>query len=141
MLTRSIKATLLALVCSILTLVSLSTAASETTTATANDTPSGHELVQDVYKEGTRVELDEDQDEVYEAVQQGLIKPFSELYDTIDRQLHGRLIRVELEEDDDEWIYELKLVHEQNVIKVEYNATTLEMIEIKGRNLHDVIKK
>ncbi|WP_295894678.1 hypothetical protein [uncultured Vibrio sp.] len=111
-------------------------------TATLNDpAPSGHDLVQDAYKEGTRVELDEDQDEVYDAVQQGLIKPFSELYETVDQQLHGRLIRVELEEDNDEWIYELKLVHEQNVIKVEYNATTLEMIEIKGRNIHDVIKK
>jgi len=38
-------------------------------------------------------------------------------------------------------VYELKLVHKNSVIKVEYNAATLEMIEIKGRNLHDVIKK
>ncbi|EOB6544691.1 PepSY domain-containing protein [Vibrio vulnificus] len=101
----------------------------------------GHRLVQDVYKEGTAIEFDEDQNEVYQAVQQGLIKPFSELYSTVDKQLNGRLIKVELEEDDDEWIYELKLVHDNHVIKVEYNATTLELIEIKGRNLHDVIKK
>ncbi|RZR21908.1 hypothetical protein D8T63_20155 [Vibrio vulnificus] len=101
----------------------------------------GHRLVQDVYKEGTAIEFDEDQNEVYQAVQQGLIKPFSELYSTVDKQLNGRLIKVELEEDDDEWIYELKLVHDNHVIKVEYNATTLELIEIKGRNLHDFIKK
>ncbi|MGF1694087.1 hypothetical protein L4D20_13680 [Vibrio kyushuensis] len=131
MLTKSIKALIFTLAFTVLPV------AAEVT----EPVPSGHELVLDAYKEGTRVELDEDQDEVYEAVQQGLIQPFSELYATVDKQLHGRVIRVELEEDDDEWIYELKLVHEQNVIKVEYNATTLEMIEIKGRNLHDVIKK
>ncbi|WP_394248592.1 PepSY domain-containing protein [Vibrio profundi] len=101
----------------------------------------GHELIQDVHKEGTRIEFDEDQDEVYDAVQDGLIRPFSELYQAIESQLNGRVIKVELEEDDDEWIYELKLVHDNNIIKVEYNATTLEMMEIKGRNLHDVIKK
>lgn len=107
----------------------------------ADDTQNGHALVQDAYKEGARIEFDEDQDEVFDAVQQGLIQPFSALYKTVDQQLNGRLIKVELEEDDDQWIYELKLVHDNNIIKVEYNATTLEMIEIKGRSLHDVIKK
>ncbi|MEZ8825134.1 PepSY domain-containing protein [Vibrio amylolyticus] len=134
MLTRKINALIVILTSSLFIALPAS--------ANPNDPiPSGHDLVQDTFKEGTRVEFDEDQDEVYDAVQQGLIKPFSDLYETVDEQLHGRVIRVELEEDDDEWIYELKLVHEQNVIKVEYNATTLEMIELKGRNLHDVIKK
>ncbi len=90
---------------------------------------------------GARVEIDEDQNEVFEAVQQGKIQSFSELYKTVESQLHGRVIKVELEEDDEEWIYELKLMHDSNVINVEYDATTLEMIELKGRNLHEVIKK
>jgi uncharacterized membrane protein YkoI len=102
---------------------------------------SGHELVQDVETGDTRVEFDEDQDEVYDAVQQGLIKPFSELFAKVENDLNGRVIKVELEEDDNEWIYELKLLHDQDVIKVEYNATTLEMMEIKGHNLQRVIKK
>ncbi|WGV99226.1 hypothetical protein QF117_14890 [Vibrio sp. YMD68] len=109
--------------------------------AMSDSNTNGHDLVQDEYKEGARVEFDEDQDEVYKAVKEGLILPFSDLYDAIESQLHGRVIKVELEEDGDEWIYELKLVHNDNVIKVEYNATTLEMLEIKGRNLQDVIKK
>lgn len=124
--------------------VSLSTLLAVPLTARADffsDSPNGHELVQDVPAEGTRVEFDEDQDEVYEAVQKGLIKPFSELFATVERDLNGRVIKVELEEDDDEWIYELKLLHEQDVIKVEYNATTLEMMEIKGHNLQKVIRK
>ncbi len=96
--------------------------------------------IQDAYKEGTQVKIDEDQDAVYEAVQKGLIRPFSELYATIDKELNGRLIKVELEEDDDEWIYDLKLVHENKVIRVEYNATTLELMSIKGRNVLSAIK-
>lgn len=106
-----------------------------------SDQELGHQLVQDEIRPGTKIEIEEDQDEVFEAVQEGLIKPFSELFDTVDQELNGRLIKVELEEDDDDWIYELKLIHENNVIKVEYNAATLEMLEIEGRNLMDVIKK
>ncbi|UGA56054.1 PepSY domain-containing protein [Vibrio sp. VB16] len=107
----------------------------------SNSEENGHMLIQDEFRTGTSIEFDEDQDEVYDAVKRGLIKPFSELYSAVDQQLNGRLIKVELDEDDDEWVYELKIIHEDNVIKVEYNATTLEIIEIKGRNLLNVIKK
>ncbi|WP_254869230.1 PepSY domain-containing protein [Vibrio diazotrophicus] len=102
--------------------------------------PALNDPIQDTYKEGTQVKIDEDQDEVYDAVQKGLIKPFSELYAAIDNQLNGRLIKVELEEDDSEWIYDLKLVHEDKVIRVEYNATTLELMSIKGRDVLSIIK-
>lgn len=100
----------------------------------------GHALVQDVHKPGARVTFDEDQDEVYEAVQKGYVRPFSEMYAAVERDLHGRIIHVELEEDDDIWIYELKLNHNNNIIKVEYNAATLELLEIKGRNIREAIK-
>ncbi|AQS36740.1 hypothetical protein Sps_01575 [Shewanella psychrophila] len=101
----------------------------------------GHILIQDEFRSGTHVNIEEDQDEVYEAVKKGLIRPFSELYNTIDKQLNGRLIKIELEEDDDEWIYEIKLIHNDNVVKVEYNAATLNMIKIEARNIIDIIKK
>ncbi len=100
-----------------------------------------HEFIQYAYKEGARVKIDEDQDEVFEAVRQGKIRPFSELYAAIDQQLNGRVIKVELDEDDDEWVYELKLVYDNKVIRVEYNAATLELMSIRGRNVLDVIKK
>ncbi|EFP94745.1 PepSY domain-containing protein [Vibrio caribbeanicus] len=101
----------------------------------------GHALVQDVRKPGTKVEFDDDQDEVYEAVQKGYVKPFSEMYAAVERDLKGRIIKVELEEDDGIWIYELKLNHENNIIKVEYNAQTLKMLEIKGRDFKQALKK
>ncbi|HHX8298154.1 TPA: PepSY domain-containing protein [Vibrio diabolicus] len=100
----------------------------------------GHAIVQDVEKPGTRIEFDEDQDEVYRAVQQGYIRPFSDLYAAVENDLYGRIIKVELEEDDDAWVYELKILYNNSVLKVEYDAATLEMLEIKGRSFNKALK-
>ncbi|MGF1683846.1 PepSY domain-containing protein [Photobacterium minamisatsumaniensis] len=87
------------------------------------------------------LEIDEDHDDVMQAVQQGLIQPYSALQEVVSKQLRGRIIKVELEEDDDIWIYELKLIDpNNNIVKVEYEAKTLSIIEIKGRALENVIK-
>ena len=102
---------------------------------------SPNSIVIDVPHDGTRIEIDEGQDDVYEAVQAGRIQPFYALYQAVENQLNGRVIKVELDEDDDQWIYELRLVHDNNVIKVEYDARTLELMQIKGRNLNQVIKQ
>lgn len=106
-----------------------------------HDNENGHAIVRDVEKPGTRIEFDEDQDEVYRAVQKGYIRPFSEMYKAVENDLYGRIIKVELEEDDDEWIYELKILFNDSVIKVEYDAATLEMLEIKGRNFNKALKQ
>ncbi|MGR4988362.1 PepSY domain-containing protein [Vibrio rotiferianus] len=105
-----------------------------------HDDKDGHAIVRDVEKPGTRIEFDEDQDEVYRAVQKGYIRPFSEMYEAVENDLYGRIIKVELEEDDDEWVYELKILFDDSVIKVEYDAETLEMLEIKGRNFNKALK-
>jgi len=94
----------------------------------------------DEHRVGADVNIKEDEDEVYAAVQNGLIQPFSELYKTVDLQLNGRLIKVELDEERNQWVYELKLIHESNVIKVEYDAASLEIIKIEGRDLINIIK-
>lgn len=108
--------------------------------AFANAHPDGHQLIQDVHQNGAKIDIDEDQDEVYDAVQAGLVKPFSELYAMVEKDFHGRIIKVELDEDDNEWTYELKLVHENNIIKVEYDAATLAITEIKGRDIRAALK-
>ncbi len=105
--------------------------------ATSKD---GHAIVQDVVKPGAQIEFDEDQDEVYRAVQNGYIRPFSELYTRVEKDLYGRIIKVELEEDNNEWVYELKILFDNNVLKVEYDAATLEMLEVKGRNFNKALK-
>ncbi|WP_260261800.1 PepSY domain-containing protein [Vibrio intestinalis] len=106
----------------------------------AHNHEDGHALVRDVEKPGTKIEFEEDQDEVYRAVKRGYIRPFSEMYAAVERDLHGRIIKVELEEDDDIWVYELKINYNNNIIKVEYNAQTLEMTLIKGRNFKKALK-
>ncbi|ABU71618.1 PepSY domain-containing protein [Vibrio campbellii] len=105
-----------------------------------HDDKDGHAIVRDVEKPGTRIEFDEDQDEVYRAVQKGYIRPFSDMYAAVENDLYGRIIKVELEEDDNEWVYELKILFNDSVIKVEYDAATLEMLEIKGRNFNKALK-
>ncbi|MCA0936083.1 hypothetical protein LCL85_11120 [Vibrio alginolyticus] len=99
-----------------------------------------HAMVQDVVKPGTQIEFGEDQDKVYRAVQNGHIRPFSDLYATVEKDLYGRIIKVELEEDDNEWIYELKILFDNSVLKVEYDAATLEMLEVRGRNFNKALK-
>lgn len=88
----------------------------------------------------TQIEFDEDQDEVYRAVKNGDIRPFSDLYAAIERDVYGRIIKVELEKDDGVWVYELKVLFDNNVIRIEYDAATLEILEIKGRNLNKALK-
>ncbi|USD64171.1 PepSY domain-containing protein [Vibrio sp. SCSIO 43136] len=107
----------------------------------ADTNPSDVPILVDVQQPEMRIDIDEDQDEVFEAVKQGKVQPFSALYAAVESQLNGRVIKVELEEDDDEWIYELKLMHDNNIIKAEYDASTLELIELRGRQLNEVIKK
>lgn len=88
-----------------------------------------------------QLEIDEDHDDVMLAVQQGLIQPYSALQAVVSKQLHGRIIKVELEEDDDVWIYELKLIDpNNNIVRVEYEAKTLTILKIKGRGLENIIK-
>lgn len=105
-----------------------------------NPNKDGHALVQDIQHAGTQIKIEEDQDEVYDAVRQGYIRPFSELYAAVEKDLRGRIIKVELDEDDDIWIYELKLNYNNSIIKVEYNAQTLEMILIEGHNFKQALR-
>ncbi|SJL83223.1 PepSY domain-containing protein [Vibrio palustris] len=89
---------------------------------------------------GTQVEISEDQQKVYQAVKDGDIHPFSALYAKVDQQLHGRVIKVELNKNNQQWVYELKLVYQNSVYNVSYNAQSLHMSAIRGRNVMALIK-
>lgn len=99
-----------------------------------------HQFEQDIVTSGTQNEFADDQDGVYNAVQNGYIRPFSELYATVEKDLYGRIIKVELEEDNNEWVYELKILFDNSVLKVQYDAATLEMLDVKGRNFSEALK-
>lgn len=89
---------------------------------------------------GTQVEIADDQQQVYQAVHDGDIHPFSALYAKVDQQLHGRVIKVELNKNNNQWVYNLRLVYQNTVYNVSYNAKSLNMTAIRGRDVTAVLK-
>lgn len=65
------------------------------------------------------------------------IAPLQQLFDAIHDEYRGRILEVELDDDDDGWIYEVKLLTVQgHVLKLEYDAHSLALLEVKGRRDH-----
>jgi uncharacterized membrane protein YkoI len=78
----------------------------------------------------------DDDDDAEEAVEQGAVAPPAALFERIAGDFGGRVLRLELEHEDDgrDWVYDVKLLlADGQVIKVEYDAVTLEILEVKGR--------
>jgi uncharacterized membrane protein YkoI len=100
----------------------------------------GHDALQDVVSPDTKVEIEAGQDKVFKAVQDGELRPFSELYATVDSQLEGRVIKVELEKNRQGWEYELKLENGEQVFEAKYDGGSLELLELEGRDLYNLIK-
>ena len=70
-----------------------------------------------------------------QAVSEGRVRPFHELMEVASR-LPVRVLRVDLGEEDGVWLYELRLIDEENsVTKVGYRADNLEMVWLKGHHL------
>ena len=85
------------------------------------------------------IKYDEDLSEVKAAMQANEISPFIDLLHIIKRDYSGKVIRVELEKEDDYgdiWIYEIKILDaDRNVVKAEFDAKTLRLLAIKGHKL------
>jgi len=93
------------------------------------------------------IEYEEDLDEVTAAVKAQEISPFIDLLAIIERDFNGRVIKVELEKDDDYseddmWIYEIKILDaDRNVVKADFDAKTFRLLAIKGRKLERFFSK
>lgn len=92
------------------------------------------------------IEYEEDLDEVSAAVNAKQISPFIDLLAIIKRDFNGKVIKVELEKDDDYsdddiWIYEIKILDaNRNVVKAEFDAKTFRLLAIKGHKLERFFK-
>ena len=80
---------------------------------------------------------DDDDADLERALQAGEIAPLNALLARVREDYAGRLLQVELEHEDvDEgagWVYEAKvLTPEGNVLKLEYDARSLELLEVRG---------
>jgi hypothetical protein len=82
---------------------------------------------------------DEDAREIRKAVEAGEVVPLQSLLDRLRERFQGRVVKVELERENHgekkrRWVYEIKvLTAEGNVLKLEYDAKTMELIKVRGR--------
>ncbi|WP_434360296.1 hypothetical protein NF212_07585 [Parasalinivibrio latis] len=83
------------------------------------------------------LKYDEDWDEVKAAVDDGAIRPYNELLEKLNSlNPKAKIVKVEVEEEDGIWIYEIRMLDQRrNVVKMELNASTLEILSVKGHNL------
>lgn len=93
-----------------------------------------------------QIEYEEDFDQVQAAIAAKQVTPVTELLMKIKHQYRARVIRIELEKEDDYgddlWVYQLKMLDmERNVIKAEFDAKSLRLLSIKGNKLERFFKK
>jgi uncharacterized membrane protein YkoI len=85
----------------------------------------------------SRADEGEGHDAIHEAIEAGEIVPLRQLFAKIRRDVQGRILKVELERErhaeEAIWVYEAKiLTPEGHVLELEYDAKSLELLEIEG---------
>jgi uncharacterized membrane protein YkoI len=80
---------------------------------------------------------DDDHHEARQAVAAGDVAPLERLLARIHQDFGGQVLKVELDREDDKskaaWVYEAKvLTAEGSVLKLDYDAKTLELLKMKG---------
>ncbi|MCS6892038.1 MAG: PepSY domain-containing protein [Rhodovarius sp.] len=71
------------------------------------------------------------------ALEAGEIRPLAEVLTDIERRFMGRVIEAELERDDGQWLYELKLLPPNGrVYSLEVDARTGEVLSSRGPVQH-----
>ncbi|POZ61421.1 PepSY domain-containing protein [Chromobacterium alticapitis] len=75
---------------------------------------------------------DSDQDVAREAVRAGEILPLNEIMKVVQRDFPGKLLEVELERKGPLWVYDIKLLQNDGVVrKMRYNAKTAVLLGSK----------
>ncbi len=73
---------------------------------------------------------DDDHLEASRLVEAGYILPLSDILDTVQAQRPGRILEVELEQEDGQYIYEIELLDEHGMVwEVEINAVSGELLK------------
>lgn len=81
----------------------------------------------------------EDWRQLHREVQAGRIRPLADILDNLHREWLGEVIEVEIERDDDRWIYEIEMLGPQGqVVEFEIDAGSGEILEIEGRNIRSM---
>ncbi|PWK38910.1 PepSY domain-containing protein [Cupriavidus plantarum] len=84
---------------------------------------------------------DTDADRARAALRAGEIVPLARVLDAVNRTYNGDVLDVELDHDDGQWIYEVKLLlPDGGVAKLKYDARTVALIKSKGAKLDSARK-
>ncbi len=80
---------------------------------------------------------DDDEEAAEAALARGDARPVHELLQRVNSKFAGRVLKIELEHEDDGdmfWVYEVKLLTPQgDILELAYDAATLELITLEGR--------
>ena len=78
---------------------------------------------------------DNDHDRARQAVQAGEVLPLPTVLERLQREMPGQVLEVELEQERDRWIYEIKLLtFAGQLTKIKLDARTGEVLRIKSRD-------
>jgi uncharacterized membrane protein YkoI len=80
---------------------------------------------------GTRAD-DDDHDFAKSALEQGRVLPLADIIAKVSRQVPGKVIEVELEDEDGSLVYDLKVLSPQGRLQeIEVNAATGKILKIE----------
>jgi len=77
-----------------------------------------------------------DHDRAREALQEGKVLPLRSVLDIVERSYPGQVVKVEFEEDDGEYLYEIRLLQDGgNLLKLKIDARDGRVLGVKGKNM------
>ncbi|SET03365.1 PepSY domain-containing protein [Thorsellia anophelis] len=72
-----------------------------------------------------------EQEMVRDAVRRGEILPLKQILELVNAEFDGDIIEIELDEDDDEWVYEIKVLTPQNrILEIEIDARKGRILDV-----------
>ncbi|WP_084153958.1 PepSY domain-containing protein [Simplicispira psychrophila] len=76
----------------------------------------------------------DDHERALQAVQSGQVLPLTTVLERLGREHPGQVLEVELEQDDGQWIYEIKLLSaDGQLMKLKLDARTAQVLRLKVR--------
>lgn len=79
---------------------------------------------------------DSDHDQARQALQAGKVLPLRSVLDIVERDFPGQVVKVEFEEDDGLFLYEIRLLQPGgNLVKLKIDARDGAVLGVKGRDI------
>ena len=79
---------------------------------------------------------DSDHERARQALEAGKVLPLGAVLDIVERDFPGQVVKVEFEEDDDEFIYEIRVLQAGGgILKLKIDARAGALLAVKGRDI------